>query len=132
MRYAFAALLLVALIAAAGVGLVIAPITIDELRDIVIIVYGMMGVLLFIVLIAVTIGLWAAVRVLSRSVMALLEDPVRPTLQELRDTARNVRGASDFLSDTAVRPVIRVIAIGRGVRRGLGMVCGLAHLRRRR
>jgi hypothetical protein len=71
------------------------------------------------------LGLWFAVRSLSRKVQMLLDDPVRPALDEVQQTARNVRGASEFLADNAVHPVIRTVAMVRGARRGIGALTGL-------
>ena len=123
-------LLLVALIAAAVVGLLAAPITLQELRDIVIVVFATMSTMLLAALIVAALGLWFAVRTLSRTLTALLEDPVRPALNEMRDAARNVRGTSEFLADSTVHPLIRALSVLRGVRRGLGLVSGLTRRRR--
>ncbi len=131
MRYILAgALLLVLLIGGAVIGLALAPISLEELRDIVIVVYGVMGVLLLIVLIIAVLGLWSTVRMLARTLNALLEDPVRPALDELRATAHNVRRTSEFVADAAVHPLIRVLSIARGVRWGVGRVAGIARRRR--
>ena len=131
MRYVLlGVLLLAALLAAVVVGLVAAPIDLQELRDIVIVVYGVMGILLLVVLIIATIGVWFAIRVLARALSELLEDPVRPALDEMRATARNVRGTTEFVADAAVHPLIRVIAVGRGVRRGAGRVTRIFPRRR--
>ena len=89
-----------------------------------------MSILFLVVLIVVALGLWFAVRTLSRALTALLEDPVRPALNEMRDAARNVRGTSEFLADSTVHPLIRALSVLRGVRRGLGLVSGLARRRR--
>ena len=97
----------------------------DEFRDIIIIIYGVLGIVLFLVLIAVAIGVWLAMRSLVRSVRELLTDPLRPTLDDVRETMHNVRGTSEFIADRAVHPVIRTVAAVRGVRRGLGVVTGL-------
>ena len=123
-------LLFVALVAAAVVGLVAAPVTLQELRDTLIVVFAAMSILFLVVLIVVALGLWFAVRTLSRALTALLEDPVRPALNEMRDAARNVRGTSEFLADSTVHPLIRALSVLRGVRRGLGLVSGLARRRR--
>lgn len=95
-----------------------------ELRDIVVIVYGAMGVILMLAMAIAAFGLWFAIRSLSRSLQALLDDPIRPTLEEVHRTAQNVRGTSEFMTDTAVHPLIRVVALGRGVRRGVSSVTG--------
>jgi hypothetical protein len=131
MRYAvLGVLLFAAALAAAIVGLILAPLSLEELRDIVIVVYGVMGILLLVVIIIAVLGLWFAVRVLTRAFAKLLDDPIRPTLHELHATARNVRGTSEFIADSTVHPLIRLLAVGRGIRRGVGMLTGLARRRR--
>lgn len=131
MRYAvLGVLLFAAALAAAIVGLILAPISLEELRDIVIVVYGVIGVLLLVVLIIAVLGLWIAVRVLTRAFAELLDDPIRPTLHEFNATVRNVRGTSEFIADSTVHPLIRILAVGRGIRRGVGIVARLARRRR--
>jgi hypothetical protein len=101
-----------------------------ELRDIVVIVYGAMGVILMLALAIAAFGLWFAIRSLSRSLQALLDDPIRPTLEEVHKTVQNMRGTSEFMTDTAVHPLIRVVALGRGVRRGMASVTGIRNRRK--
>ena len=105
--------------------------SLEELRDIVIVVYGVLGILVLLVLLVVLVALWFAVRGLSRTVQELLRDPVRPALEEAQQTMRNVRGGSEFLMDSAVGPVIRVVSVARGVRKGVGIASGIARRRRR-
>ena len=104
--------------------------SLDELRDIVIIVYGVMGILLFLVLLIVAVGIYFAVRSLTRAIHEKLVDPVRPTLDEVHQTVQNLRGTSEFLADQAVHPVIRVIAAGRGIKRGVTVAAMLARRRK--
>jgi hypothetical protein len=104
--------------------------SLEELRDIVIVVYGILGILLLLVLIVVAIALWFAVRGLTRKVSQLLDDQVRPALDDARGTVANVRGTAQFISDTAVSPVIKVVAAARGVRKGVGVVSGIGRRRR--
>ena len=99
--------------------------SLENLRDIVVIVYGVMGVVLMLALCVAAFGLWFAVRALSSSVQSLITDPIRPALQEVQKTVQNVRGTSEFVADAAVHPLIRVVSIGRGVRRGVATVAGL-------
>ncbi|MBM4415399.1 MAG: hypothetical protein FJ035_03905 [Chloroflexi bacterium] len=101
----------------------------QEWRDIVIVVYGALGALLLLVLIVVLLGLLFAVRRLTRTLQELVRDPLRPTLEELRDTMHNVRGTSEFIADTTVSPLIRAAAFARGIRRGVGVVSGVARRR---
>lgn len=100
-----------------------------DIRDVVVIVYGAMGIFLMLALVIAALGIWFAVRKLTRLVSDLVDDPIRPTLQEFQKTAQNVRGTSEFVADSAVHPVIRAIAVGRGVRRGVGAVTGIRNRR---
>ena len=113
------AALLVALVAAAVFGLMSADVTMDEVRDIVIIAYGVMGVLLLFTMMVAVVGFVLIARELVRILRELIDDPVRPILNEARDTARNVRGTSEFIADSTVHPLIRTISAVRGVRRGI-------------
>ena len=99
--------------------------SLEQLRDIVVIVYGVVGILLFLILDFATVGLLFTARALTRAVRALLEDPVRPTIDEFRATMHNVRGTTEFMADTTVHPLIRIISIGRGIKRGLSVAAGL-------
>ncbi len=126
MRYVvFGVLAFVALVAGVIAILVVVDVTLAELRDVVIVVYAVFGILLMIALIITITGLWFAVRLLSGTLGELLRDPVRPALDDLRASARNVRGATEFMADSAVHPVIRVLSVGRGIRRGVGLVTGI-------
>lgn len=102
-----------------------------DVRDLVVIVYGVMGIVLMLALTIAAFGLWFAVRTLTRVVRDLLEDPVRPTLMEVRETVHNVRGSTEFMADTAVHPLIRAVAMGRGVKRGFASVAGIRRGRSR-
>ena len=99
--------------------------SLENLRDIVVIVYGVMGIVLMLGLCVAAFGLWFAIRALSSAVQGLIEDPIRPTLEEVQRTAQNVRGTTEFVADTAVHPLIRLVSISRGVRRGVASVAGL-------
>ncbi len=104
-------------------------VTLAEVRDVVVIVYGAMGIILMLALAIAAFGLWFAVRALTRSVRDLLDDPVKPTLEDVRRTVQNVRGSTEFVADTAVHPIIRGVAIARGVRRGVASVTGIRNRR---
>lgn len=127
MRYVLlGAVLFVLLIGSAVVGLVLAPINLQELRDLVVIVYGLAGIVLLLVLVGVAAGVLAAMLALQRTVRRAIDEQVRPIMDEVQATARNVRGTSEFIADSTVHPLIRVLSVGRGVRRGIARVAGLA------
>ena len=105
--------------------------SLETLRDLVIVVYGIMGILLFLVLIAVAVVLLLGVRRLMRVSREVIEDPIRPALADLRESAHNVKGASEFWADNAVSPLIKVMAAGRGVKRGVSSFSRVAKRVRR-
>ncbi len=84
-----------------------------------------MGIVLMLALTIAAFGLWFAVRALSRVVQELIDDPIKPTLHEVQQTVQNVRGTTEFISDTAVHPLVRAVAVTRGVKRGIASVTGL-------
>lgn len=96
-----------------------------DIRDVVVIIYGVMGVILMFALAIAAFGVWFAVRALSRSVRGLLDDQVKATLTDVQETVHNVRGTSEFMADSAVHPLIRTIAVARGVRKGVASVAGI-------
>ena len=98
--------------------------SLQELRDVVVIVYGVMGIVLMVALAIAAFGLLFAVRTLTRAITSLLDDPVRPMLDEAQRTMHNVRGTTDFVADATVRPLIRAISLVRGVRKGVSTVTG--------
>lgn len=131
MRYVLlGAVLLVLVIGGLVLGLILAPISLQELRDVVVIIYGLAGIVLVLVLLMVAVGLLLAMRALQRTVGTALDEQVRPVMDEVQATARNMRGASEFITDSAVHPLIRVLSVGRGVRRGIARVTGLARRER--
>lgn len=104
--------------------------SLENIRDIVIIVYGVMGVLLMLAMAAAAFGIWFAVRALTRTVNGLLEDPVRPTLQEVQHTVQHVRGTAQFMNDKTVHPMIRTMSTMRGIKRGVATVTGIRSRRK--
>jgi ammonia channel protein AmtB len=125
-KFVLAFVLLIAVFAAAiTAGVVVFEPGLEETRDRVIVVYGSMGIFLLVALIFVLVFIAIAIRSLTGTLTRLLDDPVRPALEDVRDTARNVRGATEFVADTAVHPVIRLVSMVRGVRRGVAVLTGL-------
>ncbi len=125
MRFVVIALLIVVLVIAGGIaGLVVADISLDEVRDVVIIIYGLLGIVFFLVGIIVALGLFFALRAVVGAGRDAFEESVKPSLEEVRGMVQTVRGGVEFATDNAVSPVIRVVAVARGVRRGVHAVTG--------
>lgn len=97
----------------------------ETIRDVVIILYGLFGLILMFVLVIAAVGLWFAVRSLVRQTNSLLLNPIKPTLDEAHKSVQNVRAATEFIADSAVHPVIRIVSVGRGIRKGASVLSGL-------
>lgn len=122
-------LLLVLALAGTVAGIVYFGITMEQIRDGVIIAYGLLGVLFFLIGIAVLLAVLAAVRAASGASGDVFNESVRPVANdaremvgEVRGMVRTARGGVEFVTDNAVSPAIRVVAVARGFRRGLESV----------
>jgi hypothetical protein len=98
----------------------------SELRDVVIIVWGILSILLLLALIITILVIGLSIRRLISDVKDLLNGGVRPILDSARETAGSVGDTSRFVGDKVVSPIIRVYSIVAGVRRGLAVLTGLA------
>lgn len=95
-----------------------------------IVAYGVMGFIAFLAFTVLILFLVWLLRGVRGGIRDLMEDPVKPTLDEVRQTAQNVRGTTEFVADTAVHPVIRAVSAIRGVRRGISSLLGIPSRRR--
>ena len=125
--------LIVAAIAAAIWALVtgVVEITLGEARDTVIIVYGVLGIVFFLVAILAALAVFLAVRMVTGLARDAYEEQARPLVDDVRGTVQSVRGSVEFVSDQAISPMIRIIAVARGLRRGVETVAGVARRGRR-
>jgi len=98
--------------------------SLEELRDLIIVVWGILGILFLAVAIVVGIVVGISARGLIGTVQSLLRDDVQPTLRSARQTVDSIRGTTSFVAETAVAPVIRVYGIFSGVRRFLSVLIG--------
>ncbi|MYB40613.1 MAG: hypothetical protein F4X76_00160 [Chloroflexi bacterium] len=126
-------LLIVAAIAAAVWALAagVVEITMDEARDTVIIVYGLLGIVFFLIAIVAALAIFFAVRMLTGLARDAYEEQARPLVDDVRGTVQSVRGSVEFVSDQAISPMIKIIAVARGVRRGMEALAGVARRGRR-
>ncbi|MCI0855816.1 MAG: hypothetical protein J4N98_03940, partial [Chloroflexi bacterium] len=86
-------------------------------RDIMILVVGSMTFIVLLAILVVVVAIGLAARVLIRRVTKLLNDDVSPLLDSAQETVHTVRGTTTFVSETAVRPIIRVYGVLAGAKR---------------
>jgi hypothetical protein len=105
--------------------------SLEELRDLIIVVWGILGIVFLAVAIVLGIVVGVSARGLIATVQSLLRDDVQPTLRSARQTVDSIRGTTSFVAETAVAPVIRVYGIFSGVRRFLSVLMGFGKRRSR-
>jgi len=86
-------------------------------RDVAIIVLAVESIVIGIIL---ALLLWQV-----RSLMRLLQDEVKPILDDARETAGTVKGTTKLVSETLVTPAVRISSFVSGVRRTAELVLGL-------
>jgi len=99
----------------------------DEFRDIIIIIWGILSILLLAALVITTVFVGLSIKRLINDVKALLDGGVRPVLDSARETVDNVGDTTRFVGDKVVSPIIRIMSIVSGIRRGLSVLSGLRH-----
>ncbi len=98
--------------------------TITDIRDIVIIVGGLLSVVALLVMIVATIVIgFLSVRLL-RAARRTFEEGVPPLLEHAQETVKSVKGTAGYLSDSAAEPVIRAYATVSRVQRMFDVLSG--------
>jgi len=90
-----------------------------NLRDWIIVIYGFLGIIVMLLVILILIFLVWQIRNATRVVGNIVDESVRPTLNEAKRTVETVRGTTEFITDNAIHPIIRAISTGRGLRKAL-------------
>ena len=104
--------------------------SLDNVRDVVIIVAGSFAVLVLVAVLVFTVVLGLASRALLRTLRSVLKDDLRPLLDSAQQTVQTVRGTTTFIGEKAVSPIIRVFGVVAGARRAVGVVTGVVGRRK--
>lgn len=97
----------------------------ETFRDVVIIAWGGLSIIAFVLFILWVLMLWRGIMGLIRDARLTIREDLRPILATSRETVNNVTGTSRFLSDTVVSPVLRLYGLIAGIRRGFAVFTGL-------
>lgn len=98
--------------------------SLEELRDLIIVIWGILGIVFLAVALVMALVLGVAARGLMATVQSVLHDDVQPAIRSARQTVDSIRGTTSFVADTAVAPVIRVYGVVSGVRRFMSVLGG--------
>lgn len=96
--------------------------TLTDIRDIVVIVVGIIGIVTLVLSILFTVLIGLAVLKLIRATRGTVTDGIGPILENARETTTEVRGSTDFVAETLVRPLIKLYGIFAGIRKALGVL----------
>lgn len=107
-------------------------VTLSELRDVFIIVYGVLGIIFFVVATAVALVVGLTVKGLVQNLMGVIDESIKPAVSSLKETADTVRGTADFVSRNAASPIVKTYGTFAGVKRGMGILSGLNSRRKGR
>jgi hypothetical protein len=102
-----------------------ALLSVADIRDWVIVVYGIIGIIFFFVALIVTIVLFFTVKGLFGAVRNAIDESVVPALTSVREAADTVRGTTEFVGRTAVTPVAKAYGTYAGIKKGLSVLSGL-------
>ena len=108
-----------------------ALLSLQDVRDIIIIAAGSLTILVLLALFVVTVVLGIAIRALLSGIQSLLRDEATPLLHSGRETIGRIKGTATFVSETAASPIIRAYGLVAGTRRFLGVLSGVAGRRNR-
>ncbi len=104
-------------------------VSVEGIRDIVIIAAGSLAVLAFLAMFIAAVVLGLASKALLSAVQTLVKDDVTPLVKSAQGTVLRVRGTATFVSETTVSPIIRVYGVFAGSRRALGVLTGITRRR---
>jgi hypothetical protein len=91
---------------------------IGAVRDVAIIVLALESIIIGVLL---ALLLWQV-----RNLAKLLQDEVKPILDDARETTGTVKGTTKLVSETIVTPAVQVSSFVTGVRRALDLILGLS------
>ena len=99
----------------------------SDFRDWVLIIWGIVSILLLVTLTLVILVLALSVKRLIAEVNDLMNTGIKPVLASARESADNLTGTTRFVGDKVVTPVIRVVSVASGIRRGVAVFTGLTN-----
>jgi hypothetical protein len=94
-------------------------------RDWAIIFLAIVNMVYLIILIVMVVVLGFLVRLLLKKTIVIVDENVKPTLDSVKGTVVNVKGTSEYVSEAAVKPIVRAYGVFAGVRRFASVITGL-------
>ena len=96
--------------------------TLTDIRDIVVIVAGIIGIVALTLCIVFTVLIGWGLLKLIKTTRGTVRDGLGPILEDARETTAGVKGSTDFLAETVVRPLIKAYGLVAGLRKALAVL----------
>ena len=98
------------------------PLSVQEVRDYSLIVFCITGVIAFgLIIIATLITTFLSWNILGR-IKKILKENIQPATVNVRETTQNLKGTVSYISDNAVKPVVKVYGVAAGARQFVKVV----------
>lgn len=92
------------------------PLSVQEVRDYSLIVFCIAGVIAFVLIILSTlVTIFLSWNILGR-IKKILKENVQPATANVRETTQNLKGTVAYISDNAVKPIVKVYGAAAGAR----------------
>jgi len=88
-----------------------------DVRDVFIILYGIAGILMFLLVGVGTFVLIMQVKKLVKKVDGVVDETVRPTLASVKEAAEVITGTTEFVGGTTIRPVVKAYGVFAGMKK---------------
>ncbi len=103
----------------------------ERWRDVFIMAYMVAGIILMVLGIVFTIIIGTMLIALLKKAQSLMNENLRPAIENARHTSENVRGTVGFVSENAVTPVLKAYGFYAGTSRFLRVFLRLTRRRRK-
>lgn len=94
-------------------------------RDWSIIFLAVVNMVYLIILTLMVLVLGLLTRMLLKKTIIIVDENVKPTLDSVKGTVVNVKGTTEYVSEAAVKPIVRAYGVFAGVRRFASVIAGL-------
>ncbi len=99
--------------------------SLEESRDIVILVLGVVAATFFFAALVITTAAGMAAIGLIGKLRSLVDESVAPALSAVKEAAQTIRGTTETVGRTAVTPVARAYGAFAGIKKALGVLSSL-------
>jgi hypothetical protein len=98
------------------------PLSVETVRDYSLIAFCIAGVIAFVlIIVASLVTTFLSWNILGR-IKKILKENIQPATVNVRETTQNLKGTVSYISDNAVKPVVKVYGVAAGARQFVKVV----------